>query len=74
MRHRGPPADDTNPTQEQNGAGRDFKTTRETISQESRELCFGHLAPSHDKVWMKGFAVPPFTLCMASRKSPLGTN
>ena len=57
------------------------KTAPDAISRrradnqpESRELCFGHLAPSHDKVWMKGFAVPPFTLCMASRKSPLGTN
>jgi hypothetical protein len=45
--------------QEQNGA--------QAICQESRELCFGHLARSRDKVRMNGFAVPqntaiPFTL------------
>lgn len=61
----------------QNGAGRQrFQDDAQAISQESRELCFGHLARGHDKVRMNGFAVPiyghPPSHCVAGRKSPYG--
>ena len=45
--------------QEQNGAGHQrLQDDAQAISQESRELCFGHLARSHDKIRVNDFAVP----------------